>query len=142
MQWTLSSIEDWDLVAKDVAAQLRDGDILTLSGPLGAGKTTFTQSLARALGAEKTPKSPTFSMMRTYAISQESFSRLIHVDAYRIENEADLIPLDLDEELAIPGTVLVLEWPEQIPQWLSYRPHKKIDILLSEQGRVATYTEA
>lgn len=136
MKWTLSSLEDWNRVAQDVIAQLRDGDILTLSGPLGAGKTTFTQALAQALGAEKMPKSPTFSMMRTYRISHEDLTRMIHVDAYRIENEADLVPLDLDEELSVPGTILVIEWPEQIPRWLEMRPHKRLAILMNGESRM------
>src|SRR5512133_2357736 len=140
MPWTLSTLEDWNPIAREIAASLRDGDILTLSGPLGAGKTTFVQALAMALGSERIPKSPTFSMLRTYPINANGLSRMLHVDAYRIENEADLISLDLDEELMIPGTVLLLEWPEQIPQWLSLRPHKKILIQLEGDHRIVTYS--
>jgi tRNA threonylcarbamoyladenosine biosynthesis protein TsaE len=136
MKWTLSTIEEWNPIAREIVANFHDGDILTLSGPLGAGKTTFVQALAVALGAEKIPKSPTFSMLRTYPISANGLSRMIHVDAYRIENEIDILPLDLDEELSIPGTILVLEWPEQIPKWLSLRPHKRIEISLEGEQRI------
>jgi tRNA threonylcarbamoyladenosine biosynthesis protein TsaE len=135
MHWSLTSIEDWNIIAQEVASRLHDGDILTLSGPLGAGKTTFAQALARTLGAERTPKSPTFSMLRTYAVSAKGLRRLLHVDAYRIENEVDLIPLDLDEELSIPGTILMIEWPEQIKEWLSMRPHLSLNIAIKGNGR-------
>jgi tRNA threonylcarbamoyladenosine biosynthesis protein TsaE len=137
MPWIIPTPEDWNSVAREIAGELRDGDILTLSGPLGAGKTTFVQALASALGSESTPKSPTFSMLRTYRISAKGLSRMMHVDAYRIENEADMIPLDLDEELLIPGTILVLEWPEHVAQWLSIRSHRNLVIEVDGEGRRA-----
>ena len=133
--WLIPTPTDWNIVAREIAAKLRDGDILTLAGPLGAGKTTFVQALSLALGAERLPKSPTFSMLRTYAISAHGLSRLLHVDAYRIENEIDLTPLDLDEELFIPGTILVIEWPEHIPGWLEMRKHLALTIEVEGQGR-------
>ena len=126
---------DWLSAAKKVVSDLHDGDILTLSGPLGAGKTTFVQALASALGASRIPKSPTFSMLRSYPITKNGLRRLLHVDAYRIENEADIIPLDLDEELEIPGTMLVVEWPENIPAWLAVRPHRRFEIAITGEGR-------
>jgi len=137
MHWSIPTSEDWNIVAREIAARLKDGDILTLAGPLGAGKTTFVQALAIALGAERLPKSPTFSMLRTYQISANGLSRLLHVDAYRIENEIDLIPLDLDDELCIPGTILVIEWPENILGWLKTRSHHALTIEIDGEGRKA-----
>lgn len=128
MNWQINSLEEWNQIATEVVDQLQDGDILTLSGPLGAGKTTFVQVFAQVLGSERIPKSPTFSMLRTYPITVKGLKRLLHVDAYRIENEMDLVTLDLDEELSIPGTILVLEWPEKIPEWLSMRSYKELKI--------------
>lgn len=137
MPWNIPTPEDWKSVAREIAGGLRDGDILTLSGPLGAGKTTFVQALASVLGSASVPKSPTFSMLRTYPISAHGLSRMMHVDAYRIENEADMVPLDVDEELLIPGTILVLEWPERVAQWLSSRPHRNLVIEINGKGRKA-----
>jgi tRNA threonylcarbamoyladenosine biosynthesis protein TsaE len=137
MNWFIPTPEDWNVVAQEIAAKFKDGNILTLAGPLGAGKTTFVQALALALGAERSPKSPTFSMLRTYPISANGLSRLLHVDAYRIENEVDLVPLDLDDELGIPGTILVIEWPENIPGWLETRKHLALTIEMEEEGRKA-----
>jgi tRNA A37 threonylcarbamoyladenosine biosynthesis protein TsaE len=63
----------------------------------------------------------------------------LHVDAYRIENEIDLLPLDLDDELHVPGTVLVVEWPENVPGWLSNRPSHRLIIEMRKYGRKVTY---
>lgn len=127
----IPTIEAWDDFAQSIASSLRSGDILALSGDLGAGKTTFVQALARAFGVVKTPQSPTFSLMRSYQLPKpiNGISRLIHVDAYRLEHERELIVLDLDEELADAKSVLVVEWPEKIAGWL--KTHKVHTISLS-----------
>lgn len=125
----------WNDFAERFVKELKDGQIITLQGPLGAGKTTCVQAIANALGAERSPKSPTFSMMRIHSIDYKGLRRLIHIDAYRIENEIDLLPLDLDEELSIPGTILLIEWPEQIPNWISKHPHTQLRIQINGEGR-------
>jgi tRNA threonylcarbamoyladenosine biosynthesis protein TsaE len=137
VRWSIADERGWSIVADEIANQLAPGAILTLQGPLGAGKTTFVQALAAALGSKKVPKSPTFSMLRTYAVHHGDVRRLLHVDAYRIDDEADLIALDLDAELSDGDAILVLEWPEQIPGWLKKRPHFALKISLKEPGRTA-----
>lgn len=118
MKYIVSKVEDWDGVAEAVAKQLEPGMTLALSGPLGAGKTTFVQALSRVLGAKRNPRSPTFSLVRSYQVKAESIRQLVHVDAYRIDDERDALPLGLDELIAEPGTVLVVEWPERISNFL------------------------
>jgi len=135
--WTVPSPEAWSAVAADIAPMLRPGSILALSGPLGAGKTTFVQALAAMLGASRNPKSPTFTMLRTYVVDYHGVTRLLHLDAYRIENEADLLPLDLDEELLESGTILIIEWPEKMPGWLAKHPHQTLEIKIDGEGRRA-----
>ena len=110
------TLEDWDELTKTLLLELPTPTIITLSGPLGAGKTTFVQSLAKALGVIDRPRSPTFSLLRTYALPKEhqGIRRLVHIDAYRLETVSDLFALDLEGELAEPGTVVALEWPEQV----------------------------
>ena len=122
-RFQIPSASDWDDLASYVAGYLVPGDIVALSGPLGAGKTTFVQALAKALGIKRIPQSPTFALMRTYRLSKKKhgISRLIHVDAYRLEHEEELRVLDLDEELSDRQSVLVMEWPENIPRFLSDR---------------------
>jgi tRNA threonylcarbamoyl adenosine modification protein YjeE len=122
----------WDSVAKDLARDLRSGDIIAVEGPLGAGKTTFVQALAKCLGIKKTPQSPTFSLMRSYPVPDHpSVKRLIHVDAYRIDDERDLRALDLDAELTGTGTVAVIEWPDNIPEWIRARENRVRRMVIS-----------
>lgn len=118
LRYSIKQIGDWEPLAKALAAELTPGAVIALSGPLGAGKTTFTQSLAHVLGAKGDPRSPTFSLLRTYRLEHALLKRLVHVDAYRLETKTDLLALDLDEERTEPGTVLVIEWPEQVMSWL------------------------
>ena len=64
-EFTITTLEDWRTLAKGLAKILKPGHIFALKGDLGAGKTTFVQALAEAMGSTSTPKSPTFSLMRT-----------------------------------------------------------------------------
>ena len=97
-------------VASAIAGTLLPGDVLLLDGDLGAGKTTFTQGLARAMGVGEAVTSPTFSLVRSYptAFGVE----LIHVDVYRLDTLADIIALGLPEMLE-DGAVAVIEWGEK-----------------------------
>ena len=97
-------------VGASLAGALRAGDVVTLSGPLGAGKTTFARGLLRALGEEGEVPSPSFALVQPYdALTLPVW----HVDLYRIEHEDELAELGLDEVLA-DGALLV-EWPERAP---------------------------
>lgn len=131
-RFVVRELEDWQLVADALAKIIKPGSIVSLSGPLGAGKTTLVQYLARTLGAPKRAISPTFALMRIYRIQSShhrivppslgratrDVRRMVHVDAYRLEDEKDMVVLDLDVELMEPGTVVLIEWPENIKKWL------------------------
>ena len=111
-----SDAESTRRVAEELGALLQAGDLVTLSGPLGAGKTTFVQGLARGLGCETSVTSPTFVLM----IEHEGDLPLIHVDAYRLENMCydairDAGVLDAVER---DDAVTVIEWPERIADFL------------------------
>lgn len=100
----------------DIGALLRPGDLVTLSGPLGAGKTTFAQGLARALQIEAPISSPTFVVMNEY---QGAIS-LLHMDAYRLEG-ADydtLREIGWEDFLNRADAVRLVEWPEMVAPWL------------------------
>lgn len=114
MKIIVHQMEDWDLLARQIIPRLQPGTILALSGPLGAGKTAFVQALARALGAGENPRSPTFSLVRSYRVKADPIKNLVHVDAYRLDEEKDALALGLDELLLEPGTILAVEWPEKL----------------------------
>ncbi len=94
--------------AKDIAT------LITLSGELGAGKTTFVQALARELGVMRTVQSPTYVLMKSYSISYKHFTRLVHIDAYRLDNAGEFIALNPSEFLLDPHALVCVEWPERI----------------------------
>lgn len=92
---------------RKLAAALRPGDVLTLSGPLSAGKTTLVRGLLVGLGHEGEVPSPSFAIVQPYEmLSPPAW----HVDLYRIENASDLGELGL-EDISHDG-VLIVEWPE------------------------------
>ena len=93
-------------MAEKIARTLRGGEVIVLSGELGAGKTAFTKALAAALGVKETVLSPTFTMVKEY--KGENLS-LYHFDLYRIEDAAELEELGLDEYFS-SDAVTVIEW--------------------------------
>ncbi len=89
--------------------------MLGLSGELGSGKTVFVKALAKRLGVSDTVLSPTFVIEKIYKLPPgKPFRHLIHIDAYRIDNEEELRVLGWDELLADPHNLIVIEWPERI----------------------------
>lgn len=102
--------------------------IVALHGDLGAGKTTFVQALGKALGVSEQITSPTFTIMKGYETTDGEFEHLIHMDAYRIDDSAELGPLRFSEILATPKTLFCIEWAEKIKEAL---PAGVINVSLS-----------
>ncbi|MGO1768460.1 MAG: tRNA (adenosine(37)-N6)-threonylcarbamoyltransferase complex ATPase subunit type 1 TsaE [Microbacterium sp.] len=92
-------------VGRRVGARLEAGDLVVLTGPLGAGKTTFTRGLADGLGVRGPIQSPTFVIARTHP-SLTGGAPLVHADAYRVGDAMELDDLDIDAD----GSVVVMEW--------------------------------
>jgi tRNA threonylcarbamoyladenosine biosynthesis protein TsaE len=91
---------------------IRPGDVITLSGPLGAGKTSIARGLLAALGLAGEAPSPSFAIVQPYAPPEVRLP-VLHVDLYRIEDAAELEELGLEDALA--DSVLLIEWPERVP---------------------------
>lgn len=89
--------------------------VIALSGELGSGKTTFVQAVAHFYGIEDTVTSPTFVIEKVYELTQVPFARLIHIDAYRIKSEHELLVLGWKDIVADPGNLILIEWPERVP---------------------------
>jgi len=101
--------ETWQ-VAEEVARLLPRGGVVALSGELGAGKTTFVQGLARALGIHRPVTSPTFTLVGEY--EGAGTRRLVHMDLYRIRTPDDLLAIGFAEYLET-GALVAIEWPER-----------------------------
>lgn len=104
-RWDIETAQDMEHLGRSFGALLTAGDLLVLTGPLGAGKTTFTRGLAAALGVRGRVQSPTFVIARTHR-SLMGGPPLVHVDAYRLSSAAELDDLDLD----LARSVVVVEW--------------------------------
>src|SRR4051812_45716584 len=103
-------------LAIDIANALQPGDVVTLSGDLGAGKTTFARALIHYLAGDPAIEvpSPTFTLMQTYELPQFP---LVHADFFRLSGTSELAELGLDD---LPdGAVLLVEWPDRAPGFLS-----------------------
>lgn len=94
-----------------LAGVLRAGDVIALSGGLGAGKTTLARGLLAALGLAEEAPSPTFAIVQPYEPPEVSLP-VAHVDLYRLDDPADVAELGLDEYLG--DGVLIVEWPERM----------------------------
>jgi len=119
-------------VARDLAVGLRAGDVVLLSGDLGAGKTAFVRGLAEGLGIDpEEVSSPTFTLVHEYRGPRQT---LYHVDLYRLEKAATE---DLGlEELGAEGGVLAIEWPDRLTHDLPGALRVNIDIVDDDTRRI------
>jgi tRNA threonylcarbamoyladenosine biosynthesis protein TsaE len=101
---TVDGTEAMGALGARIAAVLGAGDLVVLTGPLGAGKTTLTRGLGAALGARGQVSSPTFVLARTHPTT--AGPDLVHVDAYRLSDPVELDDLDLDWD----ASIVVVEW--------------------------------
>ncbi|MEU8581579.1 tRNA (adenosine(37)-N6)-threonylcarbamoyltransferase complex ATPase subunit type 1 TsaE [Streptomyces abikoensis] len=107
-QLAVKSAEDMRELGRRLAALLRPGDLVLLSGELGAGKTTLTRGLGEGLGVRGAVTSPTFVIARVHPPLGDG-PALVHVDAYRLSGGLDEME-DLDLDVSLPESVIVVEW--------------------------------
>jgi tRNA threonylcarbamoyladenosine biosynthesis protein TsaE len=118
-------------LARSIVATVREEPLLIgLSGELGAGKTTLVAGLLAALGHADPVRSPTYTLVEPYRLAGID---LYHCDLYRLRDPAELDDLGL-RDLAQPGSVLLVEWPERAGERLP-APDLDLDIAYAEEGR-------
>lgn len=133
---TTRSPEETRILGAALAPQLVPGDVLSLGGELGAGKTTFVQGLGAALGVEGRITSPTFTIVHEYSGRYP----LVHVDVYRLDHFQEVIDLGF-EEMIDPEAILIVEWGDAIGPLLPTR-YVEIEIRMAppgEEERVITF---
>ncbi|KKQ28242.1 MAG: hypothetical protein US42_C0001G0093 [Candidatus Magasanikbacteria bacterium GW2011_GWC2_37_14] len=155
MEYFTHSEKDLITLGKKLAANFKAGDVVLLSGNLGAGKTTFTKGVAQYFGIKKNITSPTFSLMNVYPVKSAGgralkgqFNRvnqlgtnnleirtLVHIDTYRLENEEKLLEIGAEDYLGSTDTVCLIEWPEKLKKLLKNKKIVKINIEHLDAGR-------
>lgn len=127
-------------IAIDIADDLTPGTIVTLTGNLGAGKTTFAKGFAEGLGVTSEISSPTFTLMDVHQFSANGKAcQFVHVDTYRGESAQDFADIGLEEYLGAPDTICLVEWPEKVQSLLRGKEVTNITIEHGE-GNARTIT--
>lgn len=122
------SEEDTRKIARELAGQLQSGDVITLRGDLGAGKTHFVKGIAEAFGINPdTVQSPTFTIVHEYRNGDAL--PIFHFDCYRLKHSEELMDVGIEHYLDEPG-ICCIEWPELADPYLS---DKVIDVLMEHQ---------
>lgn len=116
-------------VGEGIAQKIKNGGVVCLYGDLGAGKTTLVQGIARGLGIKRQIVSPTFIIIRQYKIKiqKTKVNYLWHIDLYRLQNIDEAKEIGIEEIVADPENITLIEWPEKIESIL---PKKRMEIKL------------
>jgi tRNA threonylcarbamoyl adenosine modification protein YjeE len=123
-EYSVASAEETQALAARIGAQLQAGDLIVLTGELGAGKTTFTQGLGEGLGVRPGIISPTFVLVRVHPTLGNG-PDLVHVDAYRLESAGEIDDIDLENTM--DSAVTVVEWGRDRVEHLA---ESRLDITL------------
>lgn len=162
MRLTTNSDQATKNFGKKIAVDLKGGDVVCLYGELGAGKTTLVKGIAEGLGVKEEITSPTFTLMNIYKIEPRPpttplregnhhlppttyhLQALVHIDTYRLKDEAELIQIGVEDYLGRPETVTIIEWPEKIERllkgkrvikiWLEHGEKEERKITVSLRG--------
>lgn len=141
---TLERVEDTVALGSRLGEQLRAGDVVVLSGPLGAGKTVLAKGIAAAMDVDGPVTSPTYVLARVHPPRRPGTPAMIHVDVYRLLDRNavalldELESLDLDTELA--DAVVVVEWGEGLAERLSERHlGVRLERISHSDTRIATW---
>lgn len=130
----LATDSDTRILGRQIAGRVKKGDVIALSGDLGAGKTTFARGLIQALVGETDVPSPTYTLIQIY--DAPNF-KIWHCDFYRLKSPEEVLELGLLE--AMEKTVCLIEWADHIGEYLP-TDHKTVHIRFDGDGRIADVT--
>ena len=144
MERQVRTFEEVDEEAARLIATLspkeKGATLVTLTGELGAGKTVFVKSAAKALGIGEIVTSPTFVLEKIYLLPEGNpFKRLVHIDAYRLGKGSDLAPLGFDELMKERDSLVMLEWPERVADALPTADTRITITIAPDESRVISY---
>lgn len=122
------SLEETIEYAKQYASKLKKGGVIILQGELGAGKTQFVKGIGEALGVKDTIISPTFMILNEYKTKHDVIKKLVHVDAYRLRNEQELLDIGIRDYLDDSSCLVVIEWGNKVERILSHYKPKVVKI--------------
>ena len=137
MEWKISSLEDLTIPAGVIAELLSERRVLSLSGSLGAGKTTFVKEVVRQLGSQDDTSSPSFALVNEYHFPA---GVIYHMDMYRLKDVEEALNIGIEDYL-YSGEICMIEWPELIDSLL---PDDVIQLhieAISPEERRITLTE-
>jgi tRNA threonylcarbamoyladenosine biosynthesis protein TsaE len=142
MKYVSNSTKETAKIAKEFAEKVfntknKEAVVIGLSGDLGAGKTTFTKSFAKALGVKETVKSPTFNIMKKYPLHITRYALFVHIDAYRLNSAKEILDLGWKDLINDKKNIIIVEWAENIKKafpkcnfWVTIRHIKERGRLL------------
>ena len=130
----LENLAATEKFAVEFSEKLRPGDVVFLLGNLGAGKTTFTRFLLRALGVDSVVKSPTYSIVESY---DSKVARLHHFDLYRIEDASELDAMGI-RDFFNGEDVCVIEWPERLQGAVAANWEINLEMASAPDTRIVT----
>lgn len=134
MRVELPDLAAMERYGKAIAAKLRVGDVVALSGGLGTGKTTLSRAIIAALGYPGEVPSPTFTIVETYDAPPLSLP-IVHADFYRLEDPSEAAELGLDDYRH--GAALIAEWPDHVGGFAHEPACLSITLETADRGRVA-----
>ena len=117
--------------ASKFTTSLKGGEVISMEGNLGAGKTVISKGIAKWLGITEVVNSPTFVLMKVYPAHHGKIVNFVHVDAYRLFGHEELLNIGFGDYLGQPDSVVVIEWGDKVKEIL---PHKAIRIKVTQIG--------
>ena len=144
MEKSVQTLSETKLFAERVVVALKGAAyyadravVLTLSGPLGAGKTAFVKCLAEILGVSGDVTSPSFVLRSDYDTTDEIFTRLVHIDAYRLDVSSEIETVGWQDVLATSHSLVAVEWPERI---VGYIPDNVCSVSVRFRGAARVFS--